>query len=162
MPYESLSKKALKLMRITSAIGLFFIAAAAAVIAGFLIAGGKTAAAAAVFGIAAAGCILFFFLVPPVRFRRYKYLIAPDRIEIIEGILFVSRTIVPVDRIHQIDIRRGPLDNAAGVAKVIVTTAGSAAAFRFLEPQRADEIALYLNESISRKLKAEGAGNDVQ
>ncbi len=153
--YEKLSKKALKLMRITSVIGLFFLFTPACILAGVLLfytsstlISVLTAVAAAVF------CIAYFFIVPPIRFRRYTYLIAADRIEIIEGILFVKRTIVPIDRIHQIDIQRGPLDTAVGVAKVIVTTAGSAAVFRFLEPERAEAIALYLNESISRKLKA--------
>ena len=152
--YETLSKKALKLMRITSVIGLFFLLAPACILAGLMLYAGST-----LFGIltvagAVVFCLAYFFIVPPIRFRRYTYLIAADRIEIIEGILFVTRTIVPIDRIHQIDIKRGPLDTATGVAKVIVTTAGSAAVFRFLEPERAESIALYLNESIGRKLKA--------
>lgn len=161
MQYETLSPKALKLMRITSAIGLFFLLAPASFIAGALFYTGSAAFGAAVLTGAVVFCFAIFFIVPPVRFRRYKYLIAEDRIEIVEGILFVTRTIVPIDRIHQIDIKRGPLDTAVGVAKVIVTTAGSAAVFRFVEPDRAEAIALYLNESISRKLKAKGAGNDV-
>jgi uncharacterized protein len=162
MQYETLSQKALKLMRITSAIGLFFLLAPAAVFAGVLLFLGSTAAGAVVLICAVLFCVVYFLAVPPIRFRRYKYLIAADRIEIVEGILFVTRTIVPIDRIHQIDIKRGPLDTATGVAKVIVTTAGSAAVFRFLEPERAEAIALYLNESISRKLNARGAGKDVQ
>ncbi|HZK39158.1 MAG TPA: PH domain-containing protein [Clostridia bacterium] len=152
--YETLSKKALKLMRITSVIGLFFLLAAAGILGGFLFIVGSTLGGVLTVAIAAVFCLAYFLVVPPIRFRRYTYLIAADRIEIIEGILFVTRTIVPIDRIHQIDIRRGPLDAATGVAKVIVTTAGSAAVFRFLEPERAEAIALYLNESISRKLKA--------
>jgi uncharacterized protein len=161
MPYETLSNKALKLMRITSVIGLFFLLAPAAVFSGVLFFLGSIAAGAIVLTGTIVFCLAYFFIVPPIRFRRYKYLIADDRIEIVEGILFVTRTIVPIDRIHQIDIKRGPLDNAVGVAKVIVTTAGSAAVFRFLEPERAETVALYLNESISRKLKAKEAGNNV-
>ena len=161
MQYETLSPKALKLMRITSVIGLFFLLAPAAVLAGVLLFFGSTASAAVVLTGALVFCLAYFLAVPPIRFRCYKYLIAADRIEIIEGILFVTRTIVPIDRIHQIDIKRGPLDTATGVAKVIVTTAGSAAVFRFLEPERAEAIALYLNESINRKLDARGAGRHV-
>lgn len=162
MPYETLSKKALKLMRITSAIGLTFLLAIAVIVfvvmflAGSLITGGLILASAVIFSV------LYILIIPPVRCSRYKYLIAEDRIEIIEGILFVTRTIVPIDRIHQIDIKKGPLDTYVGVAKVIVTTAGSAAVFRFLEPERAEAIALYLNSSINRKLKAKGGGGSVQ
>lgn len=163
MQYETLSKKALKLMRITSAIGLIFLFTAAVILfVAMLLLTGNAETGAVVLICTAIFCSVYFFIVPPIRFRRYKYLIAQDRIEIIEGILFVTRTIVPIDRIHQIDIKRGPLDNAVGVAKVIVTTAGSAAVFRFLEPERAEAIALYLNASISRKLRAKGVAEDVQ
>lgn len=161
MPYETLSPKALKLMRITAAIGLFFLFAPAAVFAGVLFFFSSAVSGAAILAGALVLCLAYFLAVPPIRFRRYKYLIEADRIEIIEGILFVTRTIVPIDRIHQIDIKRGPLDTATGVAKVIVTTAGSAAVFRFLEPERAEAVALYLNESINRKLSAKGAADDV-
>lgn len=158
---ETLSKKALKLMRITSVIGLFFLFTPVFILAGVLLYAGNPfiAVLTAVGGVAF--CLVYFIVVPPIRFRRYSYLIAADRIEIIEGILFVTRTIVPIDRIHQIDIKRGPLDTAVGVAKVIVTTAGSAAVFRFLEPERADAIALYLNKSIGRKLKAKEENEDT-
>lgn len=162
MQYETLSKKALKLMRITAAIGLFFLLAAASAVFAAQFLSSNPVTGMLILGFTGIFCAGYFFIVPPVRFRRYKYLIAEDRIEIVEGILFVTRTIVPIDRIHQIDIKRGPLDTFTGVAKVIVTTAGSAAVFRFLEPERAEAIALYLNNSISRKLKAKGAGDDVQ
>ena len=162
MEYETLSKKALKLMRITSAIGLSFLLFFAALFLISMLLRGVIILGAVVFVCVFVFCASYFFIVPPIRFRRYKYLIEEDRIEIVEGILFITRTIVPIDRIHQIDIKRGPLDTATGVAKVIVTTAGSAAVFRFLEPERAEAIALYLNNSINRKLKAEGAADDVQ
>lgn len=158
--YETLSKKALKLMRITSVIGLFFLLAPACVLAGMMFYAGNTLSGALTLTGAVMFCVAYVLVVPPIRFRRYTYLIADDRIEIIEGILFVTRTIVPIDRIHQIDIKRGPLDTVTGVAKVIVTTAGSAAVFRFLEPERAESIALYLNESISRKLRAKETNQD--
>lgn len=161
MKYIPLSKKALKLMRITSAIGLFLLTAGAAAVILVLFFSDNTAGAAAVITGTAVFDTVYFAAVPPLRWRRYKYLIESDRIEIVEGILFVTRTIVPIDRIHQIDIKRGPLDNAVGVAKVVVTTAGSAAVFRFLEPEKAEEIALYLNDSIHRKFQSKGETTDV-
>ncbi|MBQ7541032.1 MAG: PH domain-containing protein [Clostridia bacterium] len=159
--YRTPSPKAITLMRITSAIGTFLIliapAAAAAIFARDILgkAGLILVAAALVLSVA------YTLIAPPIRFRRYRYLIAKDRIEIIEGLLFIRRTIVPIDRIYQIDIRKGPLDNAVGVAKVMVTTAGSSAAFRFLEPDAADEIALYINETVLGKIQGKGDRQDV-
>ncbi len=103
--------------------------------------------------------VLWAAVFPVLRFRRYKYLIEADRIEIICGVLFVSRTVVPINRIHQINVSRGPIDTAFGVAKVSVITAGSTAVLRFLDEDEAQKIAIYLNERVENKL---GGGKDVQ
>jgi len=162
MEYQSLSDKALKLMKLTSLIKIVLFpivpSIAACIILCFY---DLTLLAVLVPALSIMLSCIYFFVVPPIRFRRYKYLIAEDRIEICEGIFWVSKTIVPIDRIHQIDIMKGPLDNIYGVAKVVVTTAGSAATFRFLELEKADEIALYLNNAVNLAIKNEGVHNNV-
>ena len=159
--YRTPSPNAVKLMRITSALSMFFF---------LLLPVGIVAAAVhdylswwsyVLVGTAALVSVLYVLIAPGIRFKRYRYMICKDRIEIIEGLFFIHRTIVPIDRIYQIDIRKGPLDNACHVAKVMVTTAGSSAAFRFLEPEAADEIALYINETVLNKIKGKGAEEDV-
>lgn len=159
--YRTPSPKAIRLMRITSVMGVFFLliapAAAAAIFARDYIGRGGLILVGAALLLSA----LYVLFAPGIRFRQYKYMITQDRIEICEGLIFLRRTIVPIDRIYQIDIRTGPLDNAVGVAKVIVTTAGSTAAFRFLEPEAADEIALYINENVLNKIQQEGEETDV-
>ena len=158
--YQTLCPKALTLMRVTQGITLaIFLAICAAVVISVRtipILPYAIAAAAILISVAA------FAAIPKFRYKRYKYLIESDRIEIIEGVFFVSRTIVPIDRIHQLDIKTGPLDKLAGVAKVVVTTAGSAATFRFLEPEKAEEIALYLNSTIAQKLKSQSAAREEE
>ncbi|HZJ77807.1 MAG TPA: PH domain-containing protein [Clostridia bacterium] len=159
MSYESLSPKALKLMRLSSLLLMFFILILPSLVA---IAVGKNTIPIAIPIAIIVLSIVYIFAVPLIRFRRYKYLIASDRIEIKEGILFIKRTIVPIDRIHQIDVLRGPIDNLFGVAKVNITTAGSIATFRFLELEKADEIAAYLNSNLNKKIsKIEEVQNDV-
>ncbi len=148
--YQGLSPKALTLMRVTMAILLLFFIAVCAVLVIALRWVPVVPYVIAAVGLAIS--VAAWLIIPKFRFRRYKYLIEQDRIEIIEGVFFTSRTIVPIDRIHQLDIKTGPLDKLAGVAKVVVTTAGSAAVFRFLEPKRAEEIAMYLNSAIAKKL----------
>ena len=41
-----------------------------------------------------------------------------------EGYLFVKRNIVPIERLHKLEISKGPIDQIFHVAKVTVTTAG--------------------------------------
>ncbi len=159
MEYRTPSPKAKKLMRITAAMNVFFfLIVPSAILFGYLGKIGYTLYGGIVFCICLILGLLFFIFSPPVRFKRYKYMIADDRIEIIEGLFWISRTIVPIDRIHQIDIKRGPIDTYVGVEKVSVTTAGSSASFRFLDPETADEIAMILNKrvgSVAAAVKSE-------
>ena len=157
MQYKTLSKNAKHLMTVTAVIQslILLIACMAAVVIGDLYGAVKVALMTGCVVIAVLWAVFF----PMLRFKRYKYLITPDRVEIICGVFFVSRTVVPVNRIHQINVSRGPLDTAFGVAKVSVVTAGSTAVFRFLDEDKAQELALYLNEKVGNKL---GGNSDVQ
>ena len=158
MNYTKLSKRAKTVMLITAMIqGILFAAAALFIIANAFGRGSETGLVLAL--VCAALAVAYIIIVPIVRFKRYRYLIEADRIEIIEGVLFIKRTLVPIDRIHQISVSRGPIDSAFGVAKVSVITAGATATFRFLDEEKADEIALHLNTRIREKL---GGSPDVQ
>lgn len=159
--YQPVSKNGLKLMRITAALCLAVPAVLSPAIAVWLFFAQGITAAVAFEAVCLLLLAVLFFIYPAVRYRRYKYLITGDRVEIIEGVFFKSRTIVPIDRIHQIDVRRGPLETAAGTAKLVVTTAGSAAVLKFLDLAAAEEAALYLNKTVREKLKVTGAGEDV-
>ena len=70
---------------------------------------------------------------PYFRFHRYRYKIDGEFIDIREGYLFVTREIVPIERLHKMETIRGPIDSMFGVAKVKVTTAGGDVTIRFLE-----------------------------
>ena len=159
--YRTPSPKAIRLMRITSALSVFFLLIVPACVGVYFAYAYINVGSFILIGAAVLLSVLYVLLAPGIRFRQYKYKIAPDRIEICEGLFFLRRTIVPIDRIYQIDIRTGPLDNAVGVAKVIVTTAGSTAAFRFLEPEAADEIAMYINENVLNKIHQKGDDEHV-
>lgn len=158
MEYSALTPKAKKVIVIVALLqGIIFAA-----VLGFLVAWNFDRAWSITYillGVILAIALAWIIVVPKIRFKRYKYLISPDRIEVIEGVFWVKRTVVPIDRIHQISVSRGPIDSAFGVAKVTVITAGSTATFRFLEEERANEIALHLNNKIREKL---GGGSDVQ
>lgn len=159
--YRTPSPNAIKLMRITSLISTFFLLILPLGVLAFFVRDELGLLSLILPGIGLVLAVLYTLIAPGIRFKRYRYMIAKDRIEIIEGLIFIHRTIVPIDRIYQIDIRRGPLDTAVGVAKVIITTAGSSAAFRFLEPEAADEIAMYINETVLGIIKSKEEQNNV-
>lgn len=162
MEYKGLSKKALSVLRLNAGIAIGILLAFSIVGLSVLHSMGMTTLGIVLFCIVSVLCVGYFLIVPKFRHMRYKYFIGEDRVEIIEGILFISRTIVPIDRIHQIDIARGPIDNAFGVSKVIVTTAGSNAVFRFIELEKAELIAEQLNSIIRMKIEKKEVSGDVQ
>lgn len=162
MQYTSLSQKAKPVLFITAALqGLI---AGGTLCAGiyFLPVYGYGILRACLWAGVGLIALVWALVSPLVRFRRYRYLLADDRIEIIEGIVYIRRTIVPIDRIHQIDITRGPIDTRFGIAKVTVTTAGAKATMRFLELEKAEEICETLNRIITQKLRNQKGEDNVQ
>lgn len=86
---------------------------------------------------------------PKIRYSRYRYLINNEKIDIIEGFIFIQRNIVPIKRIQKISIKQGPIDKIFKLAKVEVTTAGGDVTIRFLEEYKAEEIAESLKKEIN-------------
>ena len=85
--------------------------------------------------------ILFDVLISPYfRYHRYRYSINDECIDIIEGYLFVKRNIVPIERIHKIQTKKGPVDQMFRVATVIVTTGGGDVTISFLEDEKASRV----------------------
>lgn len=70
----------------------------------------------------------------------------------------MERNIVPIERLHKLQTNRGPIDQLFGVAKVIVTTAGGDVVIRFLEVQKAEEIADLLRMRINEAARREKGG----
>ncbi len=158
MKYEKLSKRALGCMYAATWIGIIII-------------GGIVAAANFIFFIpeelqigqticwCVLGVILIIGIVSPwFRFHRYCYSINDECIDIKEGYIFVERNIVPIERLHKLQTNRGPIDQLFGVAKVIVTTAGGDVVIRFLEVQKAEEIADLLRMRINEAARREKGG----
>lgn len=92
-------------------------------------------------------CGLF---VPPVRYARYRYILTEEELEVREGIIVITREIVPIERIHKIEVNAGPIDRAFGLAKVKAVTAGGEVTARFLENEKAEQIAETLKKRINQ------------
>ena len=60
---------------------------------------------------------------PALRWRRWRYEIREDEVDLQRGIVWVSRTLVPLARIQHVDTRNGPLQRRFGLATVVFYTA---------------------------------------
>lgn len=67
----------------------------------------------------------------------------------IEGYLFVKRNIVPIERLHKLQTKKGPIDQIFKVAKMVVTTGGGDVTLSFLEEEKAEQLAQSLRKRIN-------------
>ena len=61
--------------------------------------------------------------VPALRWRRWRWDVQDEGIDIRQGTLTIRRTLVPWVRVQHVDTRRGLLEQAFGLATVVVHTA---------------------------------------
>jgi membrane protein YdbS with pleckstrin-like domain len=64
-------------------------------------------------------------MLPGRRYRRWGYRKGARGIRIASGLLIRRETVVPYDRVQHIDVSRGPIERAFGVATLTLHTAGS-------------------------------------
>ena len=149
MKYEKLSKRAL---------GCMYVATALANVIGLAVIGAvnwlwifpKDMDMLKAVSLALVILTLFDALASPYfRYHRYRYSINEECIDIKEGYLFVKRNIVPIERLHKLQTLKGPIDQMFKVAKVVVTTAGGDVTIRFLEEEKAEQIAENLRGRIN-------------
>ena len=165
LKYEKLSKRALYCMYTADVIAGAIALAVVGAVDYFWIFPGDITVGKWISLILAILILIDVFASPYFRYHRYRYSINEECIDIIEGYLFVKRNIVPIERIHKIQTKKGPVDQMFRVAKVIVTTGGGDVTISFLEDERAEQIADSLrrriNEIVSeQRQKMNGAQAD--
>ena len=77
------------------------------------------------------------------RYRNWRYQVRSDSLFLDRGVLTRVRTVVPYVRIQHVDSNRGPVERSAGLASVVVYTAGSRGAdvtIPGLTPEDAEEL----------------------
>lgn len=67
--------------------------------------------------------VLAAAVVPAVRYRRWRYALRDRDLWIRKGVLWVTVSVIPYQRLQFVDTRQGPLDRAFGLAQLVVHTA---------------------------------------
>ena len=96
---------------------------------------------------------LYLFVRPQLYYDHYRYRLDDDKVEVREGIFTITHTLVPVERIHQVEVNKGPIDRHYGLAGVSITTAGGMVSIEYLKEDVAESIASKLNESVVEILR---------
>jgi uncharacterized protein len=64
---------------------------------------------------------------PFIRYRRWRYEIRKRDLFLARGGIFITRTLIPFDRIQFVETREGPLDHVFGLQQLVVYTAAGRA-----------------------------------
>jgi uncharacterized protein len=124
-PAERLDPRAIKLWRITGLINVLPLLVGAGVACWALMRFGDYSLFVAVLPVLAVLLLggMIVGVAPGLRWRRWRYEIRPDEIDLQRGILWIERTLVPLARIQHVDTRQGPLQRRFGLSTVVFYTA---------------------------------------
>jgi|SRR3954454_13238855 membrane protein YdbS with pleckstrin-like domain len=79
-------------------------------------------------------------LVPELRWARWRYEIRDEEIDLRHGTVTITRTLVPMLRVQHVDTTQGPLDQALGLATVVVHTAAGTTTIPALDEAHAGRL----------------------
>ncbi len=85
-------------------------------------------------------------VIPYVRWKRWRYRVDRNEIDLQRGIFVVTRTLIPVKRVQHVDTRQGPVYRQFGLASVTVTTAGDTHEIPALSESVADDLRNKISE----------------
>jgi len=124
-PAERLDPRAIKLWRITGTLNILPLLVVACFVGWALFRFGGGSPFSGVLPVLAvlalAGVVVG--MAPGLRWRRWRYEIRPDEVDLQRGIFWISRTLVPLSRIQHVDTRQGPLQRRFGLSTVVFYTA---------------------------------------
>ena len=84
--------------------------------------------------------VVAVLVVPELRWRRWRWEVREHEVDIRRGTLTITRTLVPMLRVQHVDTTQGPLDQALGLATVVVHTAAGATTIPALEEAHAGRL----------------------
>jgi len=91
-------------------------------------------------------------IIAPQRiYRRLRYRLTGQVLQVLRGWLFHADTVVPLVRVQHLDVIRGPFDKMFGTASLVVHTAGthnSMVALPGLSPEHAAEMRDIIREHV--------------
>ncbi len=79
-------------------------------------------------------------VIPPLRYRRWRWDVRPDVIDIQHGTFTVRRTLVPLERVQHVDTKRDLLEQLLELSTVVVHTAAGSHTIPYLADFDASEL----------------------
>ena len=148
-PQNKLSEKALKVWRISAVIKVVIEWSITAVVVLLLnIFNGPVWISIILIIFGVIFTFLHIFLIPTLRWKRWRYEVREEEIELQEGIFIRSRTLIPMVRVQHVDTVQGPILRKYKLATVIVHTAATTHQIPALEEIEAEELRSYISKLV--------------
>jgi membrane protein YdbS with pleckstrin-like domain len=146
-PKKRISERALIVWRISGAITSAL----------FLLIAGGIIALTFIFDwpvwIGAAAIILFILTVvfavvlfPKLRWKRWRYEVREQEIELQHGMFIITRTLVPMVRVQHVDTKQGPILQKYNLASVTISTAATVHEIPALDIEEAEEMRVSISK----------------
>jgi uncharacterized protein len=155
-PQKRISPKALKVWRLHGVLQTLVLAVlVAGTVVLTMIFDWPVWIMAAAIGVLLLFTYLMIFFLPSMRWKRWRYEVREQEIELQRGLLIVKRTLVPMVRVQHVDTVQGPILKRYNLSTITISTAATVHEIPALDTGEADE----LRHSIS--LLARVAEDDV-
>ncbi|MDT9027577.1 PH domain-containing protein [Rossellomorea yichunensis] len=140
-PQKRISPKALKVWKIYGVIETLIVAAVAAgaITLTVMFEWTQWIIAAAV-AVLILFTYLFVFFIPTIKWKRWRYEVREQEIELQRGIFIVKRTLVPMVRVQHVDTVQGPILKKYELATITISTAATVHEIPALDVEEADEL----------------------
>jgi membrane protein YdbS with pleckstrin-like domain len=87
----------------------------------------------------AAGGLAYVVVVPRTRYRRWRWALGEEELDLVHGVWTVTRTIVPITRIQHVSVERTGWTDVFGLVRLHVHTAAGKTTIPGLERAQADD-----------------------
>jgi uncharacterized protein len=91
-------------------------------------------------GLLVLSLVIYTWLIPAVKYKRFRYELFEEELEIESGLIFISNVLVPMVRVQHVELGSGPLMRKFGLATVSVVTAATTHKIAGLKREEAEAL----------------------
>ncbi|MBS4219447.1 PH domain-containing protein [Bacillus sp. FJAT-49711] len=84
--------------------------------------------------------IMNIFIVPAIRWKRWRYEVREQEIELQHGVFVITRTLVPMVRVQHVDTVQGPILRKYNLATIEISTAATRHEIPAVDLEEAEEL----------------------
>ena len=92
--------------------------------------------------------LLLIFVFPKIRWKRWRYSVSEQGIDMYRGIIVHKRTMVPINRVQHVDTKQGPIYRKYGLSSISLSTAATTHEIPALDDETANHLRSLISELV--------------